>query len=171
LKRTGESLLHGYYGSIEVDESLITGFLSAISSFAEEIGAENVESLVMKNMKFVYGLETSTPDPIIFAVCVDREEDSKKIEFVLRKIKDKFMEAHRTDVEEYTGDLSVFKAFNKEMDDIIWQYVLEKYGKVFQELITNKKRRIDEVVTSIHRLFSSRIAARLIDHILEEFYQ
>jgi hypothetical protein len=52
------------------------------------------------------------------------------------------------------------------MDDIIWQYVLEKYGKTFQELITNKKRRIDEVVTSIHRLFSSKIAARLIDHIL-----
>ncbi len=81
------------------------------------------------------------------------------------------MEAHRTDIEEYTGDLSVFKVFYKEMDDIIWQYVLEKYGKAFQELITNKKRRIDEVVTSIHRLFSSRIASRLIDHILEEFYQ
>jgi hypothetical protein len=98
LKKTGESLLHGYYGSIEVDESLITGFLSAISSFAEEIGAESVESLVMKNMKFVYSLETTTPDPIIFAVCIDREEDSKKIEFVLRKIKDKFMAAHRTDI-------------------------------------------------------------------------
>jgi hypothetical protein len=152
LKKTGESLLHGYYGSIEVDESLITGFLSAISSFAEEIGAESV-------------------DPIIFAVCIDREEDAKKIEFVLRKIKDKFMAAHRTDIEAYSGDLSVFKVFYKEMDDIVWQYVLEKYGKAFQELITNKKRRIDEVVTSIHRLFSAKIAARLIDHILEEFYQ
>ena len=171
LRKTGESLLHGYYGSIEVDESLITGFLSAISSFAEEIGAESVESLVMKNMKFVYSLDTTTPDPIIFAVCVVREEDSKKIEFVLRKIKDKFMTAHRTDIEAYTGDLSVFKVFYKEMDDIVWQYVLEKYGKAFQELITNKKRRIDEVVTSIHRLFSSKIAARLIDQILDEFYQ
>jgi len=171
LRKTGESLLHSYYGSIEVDESLITGFLSAISSFAEEIGAESVESLVMKNMKFVYALDTSTPDPIIFAVCVDREEDSKKIEFVLRKIKDKFMTAHRTDIESYTGDLSVFKVFYKEMDDVVWQYVLEKYGKAFQELITNKKRRIDEVVTSIHLLFSSKIAARLIDHILEGVYQ
>ncbi|MFX1466594.1 MAG: hypothetical protein ACFFA5_08995, partial [Promethearchaeota archaeon] len=62
LKKTGESLIHGYYGSIEVDETLITGFLSAISSFAEEIGAESVESLVMKNMKFVYAMDTSLPD-------------------------------------------------------------------------------------------------------------
>lgn len=171
LKKTGENLLHGYYGSIEVDESLITGFLSAISSFAEEIGAESVESLIMKNMKFVYALDTSTPDSIIFAVCVDREEEQRKIENILRKIKEAFMTAHKSDLEAYTGDLSVFKEFYKDMDEIVWQYVLEKYGNAFQELIINRKRRLDEVVTAIHRLFAPKIAMRLIDHILEEIYQ
>ncbi|MFX1518758.1 MAG: hypothetical protein ACFFCD_02390 [Promethearchaeota archaeon] len=171
LKKTGENLLHGYYGSIEVDESLITGFLSAISSFAEEIGAESVESLIMKNMKFVYALDTSTPESIIFAVCADREEEQRKIENILRKIKGAFMTAHKSDLETYTGDLSVFKEFYKDMDEIVWQYVLEKYGNAFQELITNKKRRLDEVVTTIHRLFAPKIATRLIDHILEEVFQ
>jgi hypothetical protein len=171
LRKTGENLLHGYYGSIEVDESLITGFLSAISSFAEEIGAESVESLIMKNMKFVYALDTSTPDSIIFAVCVDREEEQRKIENILRKIKEAFMTAHKSDLEAYTGDLSVFKEFYKDMDEIVWQYVLEKYGNAFQELIINRKRRLDEVVTAIHRLFAPKIAMRLIDHILEEIYQ
>ena len=78
---------------------------------------------------------------------------------------------HKPDLETYTGDLSVFKEFYKDMDEIVWQYVLEKYGKAFKELITNKKRRIDEVVTAIHSLFAQKIAAKLIDHILEVIFQ
>lgn len=171
LKKTGESLIHGYYGSIKVDETLITGFLSAISTFAEEIGAESVESLVMKNMKFVYALDTSTPEPIIFVVSVDREEDERKIKNILLKIKDKFVGGYNNILAEWTGDVKVFKPFFDELDEIVWQYVLEKYGNAFQELITNKKRRIDEVVTAIHRLFAPKIATKLIDHILEDILQ
>jgi hypothetical protein len=172
LKKTGESLIHGYYGSIKVDETLISGFLSAISTFAEEIGAESVESLVMKNMKFVYATDTSIPtDPIIFAVCVDREEDQGNVEDVLRRIKETFITAHKSDLEAYTGDLSVFKPFYEDLEKIVWEYVLDKYGKAFRELITNKKRRVDEIVAAIHHLFSPKIATRLIDHILEDSFQ
>jgi hypothetical protein len=172
LKKTGESLIHGYYGSIEVDETLITGFLSAISSFAEEIGAESVESLVMKNMKFVYAMDTSIPeDPIIFAVSVDREEDDSKIKDILVKIKEKFIGEHKTDLEEWTGDIKVFNPFYDDLDAIIWKYVLDKYSNAFQQLITNKEQTIDEVITLIYHLFSPKIAQKLMDQILENVVQ
>ncbi|MFX1518757.1 MAG: hypothetical protein ACFFCD_02385 [Promethearchaeota archaeon] len=172
LKKTGESLIHGYYGSIEVDEALITGFLSAISSFAEEIGAESVESLVMKNMKFVYAMDTSIPgDPIIFAVSVDREDDEKIIKDILVKIKEKFIGRHKTDLEEWTGDIKIFNQFYDNLDSIIWEYVLNKYLKAFQQLITNKEQTIDEVITLIYHLFSPKIAQKLMDQILENLVQ
>ena len=167
LKKTGESLIHGYYGSIEVDETLITGFLSAISTFAEEIGAESVESLVMKNMKFVYATDASTPDPLIFAICVDREEEPSKIENILLKIREKFVSGHKSDLADWDGDVNVFVPFYAELDEIIWEYVFNKYGKTFQEFIVNKKQPIDEVVASIHRLFSPKIATKLVDHVLQ----
>ena len=102
---------------------------------------------------------------------VDREEDERKIKNILLKIKDKFVGGYNNILAEWTGDVKVFKPFFDELDEIVWQYVLEKYGNAFQELITNKKRRIDEVVTAIHRLFAPKIATKLIDHILEDILQ
>ena len=172
LKKTGESLIHGYYGSIEVDDTLITGFLSAISTFAEEIGAESVESLVMKNMKFVYAMDKSIPEePIIFAVSVDREEDELKIKDILVSIKEKFVEAHKSDLEEWIGDIKTFESFYEELDEIIWEYVIKKYSTPLQQLITNKEQSIDEVIALIYHIFSPKIAQKLIDHILEKLVQ
>lgn len=171
LKKTGESLIHGYYGSIEVDEALITGFLSAISTFAEEIGAESVESLVMKNMKFVYAMDTSTPEPIIFAVSVDREEEEYKIKDILIKIKEKFIGEHKSDLEEWHGDINAFKPFYEDLDEIVWEYVVSKYSKAFHKLVTNKEQTIDEVIALIYHLFSPKIAQKLIDRILENIVQ
>ena len=168
LRKTGESLIHGYYGSIEVDETLITGFLSAISTFAEEIGAESVESLVMKNMKFVYAMDASLPeDPIIFAVSVDREEDEQKIKDILIEIKEKFVGRHKSDLEDWTGDIKIFNPFYGDLDEIVWEYVINKYSKTFHKLVTNKEQTIDEVIALIYHLFSPKIAQKLIDRILE----
>jgi hypothetical protein len=172
LKKTGESLIHGYYGSIEVDETLITGFLSAISTFAEEIGAESVETLVMKNMKFVYAMDTSLPDdPLIFAVSVDREEDEQKIKEILIEVKEKFVGRHKSDLEDWTGDIKLFAPFYNDLDAIVWEYVVKKYSKTFHNLVTNKEQTIDEVISLIYHLFSPKIAQKLIDQILEKIVQ
>ncbi|MEX2707201.1 MAG: hypothetical protein Q6352_018375, partial [Candidatus Freyrarchaeum guaymaensis] len=53
LLKSGESLFHKVYGENRVDESLFSGFLGAVYTFAREIGHGDIKTMEMGDAKFI----------------------------------------------------------------------------------------------------------------------
>ncbi|MHA2061930.1 MAG: hypothetical protein ACW963_06540, partial [Candidatus Sifarchaeia archaeon] len=90
LKVDGTCLIQRKYGSLEVDEALISGFITAINTFAEQIIQRQVDEIVMGDLKFIYSRSTSLD--VIYAVCADSETSSYEIKEIFDQVDDKFIE-------------------------------------------------------------------------------
>ncbi|MBS7248292.1 MAG: hypothetical protein QXN15_04165 [Candidatus Jordarchaeales archaeon] len=112
MRRSGECLISRKYGSLEADDDLVTGFLSAILNFGEQIDGERVESIVMGNKKFVY----TAMNDIIFIAYADKDDPVKES---LELIGQKFMEKYGEALREWKGDKSIFEDFMKTMDEVL----------------------------------------------------
>lgn len=112
MKRSGECIISRKYGSLKVDEDLVTGFLSAILNFSEQLDGERVESIVMGNKKFVY---TGMGD-VIFIAYADKNDPVKESLEVLGRT---FMEKYGETLKKWKGERDIFNDFTKQMDEIL----------------------------------------------------
>ncbi|MBS7287852.1 MAG: hypothetical protein KIH01_03680 [Candidatus Freyarchaeota archaeon] len=112
MRRSGECLISRRYGSLEADDDLVTGFLSAILNFGEQIDGERVESIIMGNKKFVYTIMND----VIFIAYADKDDPVKEdLELLGRKFIEKYGEVLRN----WKGNRSVFEEFMDTMDEIL----------------------------------------------------
>ncbi len=112
MRKSGECLISRKYGSLEADDDLVTGFLSAILNFGEQIDGERVESIVMGNKKFVY----TSIDDLIFIAYADKDDLVKES---LEHIGQRFMEKYGEALRDWRGDKSMFEDFMNVMDTIL----------------------------------------------------
>lgn len=111
LTRDGLCILHRKYGGLEIDEALVTGFLSAISSFSRDISGEEFDMIVLGDKQFV-----SIPsENLIFVAYSDNGDKTKNILF---KIKDEFINSY-SQMDSWDGDKSVVKDFVPVLDEIV----------------------------------------------------
>jgi GTPase SAR1 family protein len=117
LRRSdGAILFHKSYGTEKLDEVLISGFLVAVSKFSSELGSGELDSIVMRNLKFVYGVFEDTM--IIFYV--DREDDDQFVREDIRRIASQFLYQYGEEIRAFRdGDMEKFKKFDPELDKII----------------------------------------------------
>ena len=54
IRNDGTILFHKTYGTVKVDESLVSVFLSAVSSFAGSLSEGEIKSVVTGRLKFCY---------------------------------------------------------------------------------------------------------------------
>jgi len=54
IRSDGTILFHKTYGSVKVDDSLVSVFLSAVSSFAGSLSEGEIKSVVTGRLKFIY---------------------------------------------------------------------------------------------------------------------
>ena len=103
-KKSGTSLYHEKYGSVEVDESLFSGFLSSINTLAEtEFDQKGVESIIMGDYKFLYEHFCG----IIFTVSADPNDSDVELKKLLVKARKRFFEQFAdAPWENYLKDLS-----------------------------------------------------------------
>ncbi|WXG40199.1 MAG: hypothetical protein WED07_05150 [Candidatus Freyarchaeum deiterrae] len=111
LVRDGRCILHRKYGSLEADEDLVSGFLSALSSFGKNISGEEVESINFGDKKFV-----SIPsEHLIFVSYSDKEDE---VGNVLSHVRDDFI-SYYGPLREWDGERGVFKNFLATLDEIV----------------------------------------------------
>jgi hypothetical protein len=111
LQREGLCVLHRKYGSLEADEDLVSGFLSALSSFGKNISGKEVESVIFGDKKFV-----SIPsENLIFVSYCDTQDDVKNI---LANIRDDFIKSYGS-LQGWNGERSVFEDFIAKLDKIV----------------------------------------------------
>lgn len=111
LRRDGLCVLHRKYGSLETDEDLVSGFLSALSDFGKNISGKELESVIFSDKKFV-----SIPsEHLIFVSYSDTEDDVRD---VLTGIKDAFIDSYGS-ILWWAGDRDTFQEFLPKLDEIV----------------------------------------------------
>lgn len=111
LTKDGLCVLHRKYGGPDYDEALVTGFLSAISSFSRDISGEEFDMIVLGDKQFV-----SIPSGNLIFVAYSDNGD--KIRNILLKIKEQFINNYGR-IESWGGDVKEVREFVPVLDDLV----------------------------------------------------
>ncbi|MHA1378280.1 MAG: hypothetical protein ACTSRG_07845 [Candidatus Helarchaeota archaeon] len=156
-KKSGISLYHKKYGSVEVDESLFSGFLSSINTLAEsEFDQKGVESIKMGDYKFIYDHFCG----ILFTVAVDPDDPDDEIKELLINARKRFFEQFsEMPWDSYlknlakTGQVEHFNNYQATLDEVIEEYKKDKF-----EENKNKEELLDLYNILINKFFLKVIA-------------
>ena len=126
-KRSGRLLFSDKLGSIETEGDLLSGFLSAIYSFAEmEISAMGIESMEMGNYNMIYCLSHG----LLFVLAADKTDSSASLKAQIDLIRDSFVdefpglkENHEDFLEKWYGNRDIFQKFMFPLRDLINSWV------------------------------------------------
>jgi hypothetical protein len=115
LKRTGEVLVHKAFSKRGVDEAIFSGFYSALSAFAEELGHGGIETIQMGDVSFYY----EHSEDLLFALAADKAHNPKDGKIVLTEVKRQFIEKFADRVADWDGNPTPFKKFGKDIELIV----------------------------------------------------
>ncbi|MBS7249447.1 MAG: hypothetical protein KIH08_02470 [Candidatus Freyarchaeota archaeon] len=151
LRRDGLCVLHRKYGSLEVDENLVSGFLSALSDFGKNISGKDLESVIFDDKKFV-----SLPSEhlIVVSYC-DTNDD---VVNVLKDIRDAFTQSYGS-LQWWNGERGAFQEFLSKLDEIVGRKGKEEIDyrneteQIFNELKEGKISAKDAVERTLEYYF------------------
>ncbi len=110
---TGICLVHRKYGTIEFNQDLVSGFLTALKDFSVEFSKGSGELKII-DMQIFY-LLLVFKEGILCTAAADKNDDAKITHKVLSEIIDKFLEKFGN-LMDWSGDVRMFKGFENVMD-------------------------------------------------------
>ncbi|MHA2390936.1 MAG: hypothetical protein ACXAEX_03115 [Promethearchaeota archaeon] len=119
---TGICLIHRKYGSIEFNQDLVSGFLTALKDFSVEFSKGSGELKVI-DMQVFY-LLLVFKEGVLCTAAADKNDDAKITHKALTDIIDKFVAKFGDKLEGWSGDVRIFRDFESVIDDVL------KIGKV-----------------------------------------
>lgn len=107
-----------FFSQIDIDEELISGFLTAISEFAQEIKGGKIKALSFRNFNYIYSYYNELDLMFILAIDIDdlEEEARSKLELM----KNEFVKRYRPVLENWMGNLGVFEDFDEFVEEHIF---------------------------------------------------
>jgi len=114
---TGICLIHRKYGTIEFNQDLVAGFLTALKDFSVEFSKGSGELKII-DMQIFY-LLLVFKEGILCTAAADKNDDSKITHKILSDIIDKFLEKYGNLIEDWSGDVRLFKGFENIMDNML----------------------------------------------------
>lgn len=114
---TGICLIHRKYGSIEFNQDLVSGFLTALKDFSVEFSKGSGELKVI-DMQIFY-LMLVFKEGILITAAADKNDDAKVTHKALTDLIDKFVEKYGDIVESWSGDVRLFKGFDEIIDTVL----------------------------------------------------
>lgn len=114
---TGICLIHRKYGTIEFNQDLVSGFLTALKDFSVEFSKGSGELKII-DMQIFY-LLLVFKEGILCTAAADKNDDSKITHKTLSDIIDIFLERYGNLIENWSGDVRMFKGFEDVMDEML----------------------------------------------------
>ena len=103
------------YVNQDVDPDLLSGFLTALSSFAQEIKGAAIEKMEFMQFQFLYLLENNLK--LKFILCIDRDDLIDETKARLELIKKEFVGKYGSYLgEKWNGDVAKFTKFKNFAD-------------------------------------------------------
>ena len=127
-QHTGICLIHRKYGSIEFNQDLVSGFLTALKDFSVEFSKGSGELKVI-DMQVFY-LLLVFKEGVLCTAAADKNDDAKITHKALTDIIDKFVAKFGEVLKEWSGDVRIFREFEPIIDGIL------QYGKVAEIKLT-----------------------------------
>ena len=110
-------MIHRKYGSIEFNQDLVSGFLTALKDFSVEFSKGSGELKVI-DMQVFY-LMLVFKEGVLVTAAADKNDDSKITHRALSDIIDKFIAEYGDIIKDWKGDVRLFKEFNEAIDEIL----------------------------------------------------
>ncbi|MHA1729965.1 MAG: hypothetical protein ACTSWY_14740 [Promethearchaeota archaeon] len=111
--RDGIPLFHQKTNNVKsINKSLVSGFISAFNSMVAT-KSENIESIKFADSKLV--LERVELKRLFFIGRTIQKEKDKNIRKELQKISALFLKLYETEIDDWTGDISVFDNFREQI--------------------------------------------------------
>ena len=114
---TGICLIHRKYGSIEFNQDLVSGFLTALKDFSVEFSKGSGELKVI-DMQIFY-LMLVFKEGILLTAAADKNDDAKITHKALSDIIDKFVGKFGDEIEGWSGDVRIFREFESVIDETL----------------------------------------------------
>jgi len=141
LKTDGTALISKRYGSLEIDEALISGFITAINTFAEQIIQRQVDEIVMGDLKFIYSRSTNLD--VIYAICADSETSSEEIKEIFDQVDEKFIEMYqKTFNDDLLKDNSIFHEFIPSLDTLVHKMIADKEARAIGKSVVKMFKKL-----------------------------
>ncbi|WXG40198.1 MAG: hypothetical protein WED07_05145 [Candidatus Freyarchaeum deiterrae] len=156
LQREGLCVLHRKYGSLEADEDLVSGFLSAMTSFGKNISGKEVESVIFGDKKFV-----SIPsEHLIFVSYCDTGDEVKN---VLSNVRDNFIKSYGN-LQGWDGERGAFESFLTKLDEIVGSRGKEGifHSDSTEEILNNLKQG---------KVSAKEATDRILDYYLKKLHE
>jgi len=116
-QKTGICLLHRKYGSIEFNQDLVSGFLTALKDFSIEFSKGSGELKVI-DMQVFY-LMLVFKEGVLVTAAADKNDDAKITHKVLNDIIDRFSERFGNLLDTWSGDIRLFRNFDGIIDELL----------------------------------------------------
>lgn len=114
---TGICLIHRKYGSIEFNQDLVSGFLTALKDFSVEFSKGSGELKVI-DMQIFY-LLLVFKEGVLITAAADKNDDAKITHKALTDIIDKFVTRFGEQLDGWSGDVRIFRDFEHIIDEIL----------------------------------------------------
>ena len=113
IKDSGENLFYKNFGKspIQLDENLISGLFVALNNFAKESGKGAIDSLILKDAKFIY----MNFGPIFVVIGCDRSDEIDTMRDIMSQIGTRFLKEYK-DLENWDGNVKMFRPFSDILD-------------------------------------------------------
>lgn len=142
---SGICLLSRKYGSIELDENIVSGYFTAIRSFIGEIAQDSGKPLREKARLIdmgVYDIVYVHSDSVLAVACIDKRDDENVVRRALEDITQRFTSQFENELREATGEIAIFNNFRSILDEVLID------GTV-GECLPILKRKIPKMVLSL----------------------
>jgi len=149
LHPSGKLIYNRDYHSIKEDAVIISGFLSAIDSFAQTIGAGN-EIKTIETDKFRFIGKQSKKYGIKFIIVCERRDNIKQAEKVLQSIKKSFIIKYNKilNSKKPFDNPELFKDWDQNLDRIINESNLLSFESIVKKTMKDLKnifKKIDNI--------------------------
>jgi hypothetical protein len=114
---TGICLIHRKYGSIEFNQDLVSGFLTALKDFSVEFSKGSGELKVI-DMQVFY-LMLVFKEGVLVTAAADKNDDSKIMHKKLNEVIDMFLDEFDDKLESWSGDVRIFRGFEEKFDKLL----------------------------------------------------
>lgn len=112
------------------DDTLISGFLSALNSFATIERGEEIKSLKLKETTLIFEKEEGFLQELVFVITTKSDEMITLLHDLLHDIMTRFTEIFVDALnKQFDGDVSEYKNFNPIMEELLKAYGLDKLNE------------------------------------------
>jgi hypothetical protein len=105
--------------AVHVSPELVSGFLSALRMFSQDLLADDITTIETGNYQLVWDVA----DPVLSVALADRDDDDVSIVAVLKTLNALFLDRFRKQLQRWTGEVAHFREFNSIAREVVDDYL------------------------------------------------